>query len=489
MSFDMCEMAILSSGREVRLPWSTFSTTSIPDEIRTDVAEADGWRVLASTVQLVGYDIDVVDAPSANYLLLYNLYTGVLKCFVYAEGDVSGNNCTFWMLTTNKKTTLFNFSEGFAKPMDSPDSPQTLLLSTVSKNGITQGLDRGWNCFMTELAYDENSMNEQLSVLGFSLNKSIITFTGSYQSTSSGTIVTSTQNKSSIIDGIATGFGQAGKEWIKENMGTSGDKVIKFGTTVMQSVAEKGITGIVSSGLYKIFGSLLGTSKTSYDINFTTNGTIRIEGESTTPTSGLVEPLSGIPLGSLNQNLGVWNVATTPVSTLDAFAELQKCSSRLGGTDYYYKVKHSPAIELKVNPAVARSVTASVEMVQYEDDAKVPMTRPNGAVNMAFRSGNERILYSDSIVTIKETGNSYNVCMTDVLPGHTMNPSVPVFSMRDNKYMINDRLVFKVKTTVGGPYSTYSVKTFIPEFKYNASQSARPYTWTLQELINLGYQK
>lgn len=49
-SFDICEKAVLSSGREVKLPWSTSSTNSIPDEIRVDVAEADGWRVLYSTV-------------------------------------------------------------------------------------------------------------------------------------------------------------------------------------------------------------------------------------------------------------------------------------------------------------------------------------------------------------------------------------------------------------------------------------------------------
>lgn len=487
-SFDMCEKAVLGSGREVKLPWSISSTSSIPDEVRVDVAEADGWRVLYSTMQFVGCDMDVTDADvGTNYLLLYNIYTGVLKGFVYVEGDIPSNNCAFWMLTTDKRTTLFNFSGSFAKPMDSLDSPQTLSLSTVSKNGITQGFEKGWNCFMTELAYDENSINEQLSVLGYALNESSFTFTGSYQSTSSGTIVTSTQNKSSIIDGIATGFGQASKEWLKEEIGTSDDKVIKFGSTVLQSVMEKGITGIVSTGLYKVFGSLLGTTKTTYDVNFTTNGTIKIEGKSTTPASGLIAPLSGIPLNGLNQNLGVWNLVTNPVSTLDAYAELQKCNDIIGGTMYYYKVKHSPSMEFKVNPAVVSSITPSIEMVQYERNIEVPMTRPDGTINIAYRDGNDKILYCDDAATIKETENSYNVCIANVLPKNTVNPSIPAFNMRDNRYYINDKLVFKVKTTMGGPHFIYSAKTFIPKFKYKASQSARPYTWTLQELIKLGY--
>lgn len=139
----------------------------------------------------MGCNIDVTDADvGTNYLLLYNLYTGILKGLVYVESNASPNNHAFWMLTTDRRTTLFNFSEAFAKPMDSPDSPQTLLLSTASKNGITQGFEQGWNCFITELAYDENSINEKLSVSGFSLNESKVTLTGSYQSTSSGTIVT-----------------------------------------------------------------------------------------------------------------------------------------------------------------------------------------------------------------------------------------------------------------------------------------------------------
>lgn len=488
MSFDRCEKAVLSSGVEVKLPWSTSSTSSIPDEVRQDVSEADGWRILHSTMRIVGYDVDVADADiGTNYLLLYNLYTGILKGFVYAEGNVSPNNCAFWMLTTDKKTTLFNFSTAFAKPMDSLDSPQTLLLSTVSKNGITQGFEKGWNCFMAELAYDENSMNEQLSVLGFSLNESKVTFTGSYKSTSSGTIVTSAQNKSSIIDGMATGFGQAGKEWIKDNTGNSKDKAIKYGSLILQSVMEKGITSIVSSGLYKVFGSLLGTTKTTYDINFTTNGTIKMEGKSSIPSSGLIAPISGIPLGSLNHNLGVWNLTTAPISTLDAYAELQKCSDILNGIVYYYKVKHSPSMIFKVNPAIERSITSSIEMVQYSGNNEVPNTRPDGATRIAYREINEKILYRDDATIIRETNNSYNVCISNVLPRNTLNPSIPALDLRYNKYYINDRLVFKVKTTMGGPHLIYSAKTFIPKFQYNTSQSTRPYTWTQQELVKLGY--
>lgn len=81
-----CNKCILPSGAEVHLPWSAATTTSIPEEVREDVKEEDGWRILFTTVDISGYSETVTDADdSGNYLLLYNRYTGMLKGFYYAE--------------------------------------------------------------------------------------------------------------------------------------------------------------------------------------------------------------------------------------------------------------------------------------------------------------------------------------------------------------------------------------------------------------------
>ena len=75
-----CNKCILPSGAEVHLPWSAATTTSIPEEVREDVKEEDGWRILFTTVDISGYSETVTDADdSGNYLLLYNRYTGMLK--------------------------------------------------------------------------------------------------------------------------------------------------------------------------------------------------------------------------------------------------------------------------------------------------------------------------------------------------------------------------------------------------------------------------
>ena len=139
-----CNECILPSGAEVYLPWSTTAITSIPDEIREDVKEEDGWKILFTTVDISGYSETVTDADnSANYLLLYNRYTGMLKGFYYAEGNMQKNNNAYWLLTISGGTKLFNFVPYFAEPINSTNSPRQISLSTVSTNGITNGFDVG----------------------------------------------------------------------------------------------------------------------------------------------------------------------------------------------------------------------------------------------------------------------------------------------------------------------------------------------------------
>lgn len=498
-SWDTCIQGTLRSGKPVKFPWSDSSTTAIPDDVRTNIAEKDGWRILYTSIEFDGCDVNVTETDAGtNYLLLYNIYTGILKGFVYEERSVNPNNHAYWVLSTDRKTTLFNFSTKFAKPMDSPDSPQEVVLSMVSKNGLTKGFETGWNCFMTELAYDPNSINEKLSIFGYSLNKASITFKGAYQSTSSGTIVTAAQGQSSTINGIATSIGQSAKNWIKEKA-TGDNPIIEIGSAALQTITEKGISGIISTGLYKIFGSLLGTKRTNYDLSFTTDGSITIEGESTTPSSGLITPISGIPLNGLNHSLGVWNLATAPVSTLDAYAPLQRCQNGPQRIEYYYKVKHTPFANIQINPILQEQYDRhpSINLIQYIDGSEdeVGYTIPKGANEIAFREINySNVMYDDGTTRIAPSDNSYNILIANVLPDRTVDAStpggrsVPAIALRDRGYYINDRLACKIMLHFYCANEPYNVKTFIPTYKYNPTQSTRHYAWTQEELDRLGYR-
>lgn len=160
-----CDSCTLNSGYKTLLPWASGSASIIPFDVRNDIKEADGWKVLYSTIDIIGYNRRKNPADSkANYLLLYNRYTGILKGFVYLNTGEYKNNNAFWVLNIPQKTSLFNFTGEFAEPSNSVEAPHTVVLSNITTNTFTHGFENGWNCFMVELAYDKNSMAESLDI-------------------------------------------------------------------------------------------------------------------------------------------------------------------------------------------------------------------------------------------------------------------------------------------------------------------------------------
>lgn len=496
-SWDTCTKGLLRSGKLVNLPWSSSTQTTIPQEVRTDIKEQDGWKILYSTIDIDGYNENVTIADQeVNYLLFYNIYTGILKGFYYAE-SMTDNNCGLWQLSTSNQTKMFNFVPYFAEPINSASSPQKVTLSTISMNGVTQGFERGWNCFMLEIAYDEGSRNNQFNISGYALNQASITFTGAYNSNSSGTIVSTTQNKSNIIDGLASGSGAAAKQWIADNTTTDDNKnkAIKYGGIVIGEVLNKGISGIISTGLYKVFGSLLGKTNTTTNLQFSTNGKVVLNGKMVTPSSGFISPISGVPLNSLGYDLGVWNLEVTPTYTAKSYAELAKIKDESSGSDFYYYVTFTPDISLKKNPAVDVNVTSSVDVVRYDlYNGKVPHFYQDyllfGAYQSAYRDKFPAELYCDSLTIIKQSSNFYTVAARNLLPNRTSTSNVPAVEFESSGVNIRENIVFKILTEVYTPdHKIYSTKSFIPHHQFNNIQTARPYQWTYKELVNLGYRK
>ena len=318
--------------KKVLSPWANSISTTVPDDIRTEISVENHWEILYTNVDIIGYDETVTNADEGlNYILFYNQYTGVLKGFLYIESYVNSNNNAYWLLSIDGGTKLFNFVPEFAKPLDSTESPYQISISAITKNGLTQGFEQGWNCFMVELAYDENSMNEQLSISGYALNESTYEFTGAYNSTSEGTIVTSTNDSSNPIEGIANAFGNAGKNWINNNIGSDASKPIKIIIGGISSLIEKGISGFISAGLNLIFNSVVGSTHTSYDLQFSTNGKITVTGKSSQPSSGMIKPIAGVPLDGLGKRLGVWNLKTVPEYNVNAPLQLKGWTQNTSG--------------------------------------------------------------------------------------------------------------------------------------------------------------
>lgn len=103
-SWDQCDYCVTSSNLRVALPWATTMIGSIPTDVRKDVKKTDGWDLLYSNVNIQGYEHEVDTQPGANYILLYNHYTGVLKGFYYAA-TIQENNNAYWELTVPEENT------------------------------------------------------------------------------------------------------------------------------------------------------------------------------------------------------------------------------------------------------------------------------------------------------------------------------------------------------------------------------------------------
>ncbi|MCD8080755.1 MAG: hypothetical protein LUF04_10230 [Bacteroides sp.] len=264
---------------------------------------------------------------------------------------------------------------------------------------------------------------------------------------------------------------------------------------------DKTASGLISTGLYKVFGSLLGSSKTTSDLNFSTNGTVTLEGTLVNSSSGIVSPVAGLKLGSPDMDLGVWNLETAPSYRTRSTADLIK-------TDYtaypqnelvfFYQVQREVSnVQVVYNPRVANTFTVTATPViykKYNND-----TQPFGSYpDMGYISDRwtiETVLYTDSLTDITAcSSNMTFLARSDLWPNRKYEvqgiSKVAVYLV-GNPYKVSDNVALKIlvngRTTVNGTSTTfYSCKTFVPKQMYYYD-SARPYSWSIEELRKYGF--
>ncbi|MGL5226597.1 MAG: hypothetical protein ACRC77_00245, partial [Bacteroidales bacterium] len=397
-------------------------------------------------------------------------------------------------ISTNTK--LFNFAEYFAKPFVESSSNQ-IYLANITTNAETKGFELGWNSFMIELAYDPSSDLQKLNISGMAMNRAKIIMTGAYQSKSSGSILVSTAPPSGINDWIASGIGKAGAEWITDEMKKDEkNKVLKFAANSATDVLSNGIRSIISLGLNKVFGSVSG-SVINYDLKFSTNGEIKMQGELINSSSGLIKPITGLKLGSADLDLGIWNIQEDPIYLTENPIELTKCIPIMGGTQYDYKVKRSIQSPLLIlNPQASTGG-------QYISSSAVSYEKYGAAVNpcqiqrtykkIASLHGESQpnVLYKDSVSCIAEYSPIVKYSVMDVVPNYSDSQNKPAFMMDYDSFDVFDNTAIKVVFNSYTPHEGRTIqfqssKTFVPKQQFK-TKIARPKTWTYSELKQLGY--
>lgn len=488
------------NGSELRLPWANPSPTGIPDYIRTDVRQEDGWKILYSTVNIVNSDIPFVTGANTAIILLYNRFTGVLKGFVYMN-NVHPNNTAFWILSLSSGSKLFNFQKDFALAQNESGNPSNIVLTNVTNNYVTQGFENGWNCFLTELAYDPNSMNEFLDITAYTLNQTTYKFTGAYNLTSSGTIISETGHTgSSIVNGIASATGSVAKNWIANNTGANKAIRSESISKIIQSIANSSVTSLVKAGVNLVFGSLLGGSQKSgiSTLELQTNGKVSLDGGSQIPSTVNGATISGIPLNGIGEPLGVWNIESKPQCNYDEYAELVETTQRPAGQDYecIYKLNIKPFYNFVKNPYLGYNISHTAQIVEYTIqngltpkwfDILSNKTYMCNYVNYQGKNTRET-LYSDSTTCIKSINNPVYVSTTGMMPDRKSLDNKPVRDFLTGTWEARTNIALKITMTMYMGGATYiSCKTFVPEINYQSNTSARPYTWSYSELKNLGY--
>lgn len=505
-SWDQYEKCKLSNGIQVNLPWAKTALGSVPYSVRTDVKESDGWKLLYSNVSIVGYSHKVDKQAGANYLIFYNRNTGMLKGFYFAT-SISENNSAFWLLTVPSSSKLFNFASYFALPGNKGGQNQ-ISISAVTTNGITQGFELGWNCFMQELAYEPSSMTQSLDISAYALQKTKYEFSGAYNSSSSGTIVTAAQRSNNIVTGIATALGEEGKAWINRNIAGSDEanssKAIKstFVKSLVTNYMNQGIEGIVTLGLNKVFGSLFGVKGTSslskQSLQFSTNGTVKITGESVSAASGQVTPLMGIPLNGIGEPLGVWNLQEDPTYLIKSCPYLVSIPNQsLANPSFVYRVQYTPSYKIIVNPKANVTISASSSIAIYEKYAgkapNFPEKKPGKTPVDLYNPSFFKTIYKDSETTFKDqpNGNYFDIITWGNYPNKTSISNKPAYDFANSFYDVRQHAAFKfvAKIQRNGQTLAYSCKTFIPVNDFRLNGSDRPYNWTWQDLRNNGYVK
>lgn len=353
------EKVRLSSGvigvDSVAVPWSnTFASTLIPTQVRKDIKRENGWMLLK-------YTVNSNWGKNNSYMFFYNKYTGVLKVFYYCESNTPSST-GIWHLRIDVPQKLFSFIDELADPINGIYQKQDVYCTNRTASGTT-GFTYGWNYFQIELAYDPQFTKGTLYINPINRTNSSITLTGSYNSSSKGALIATTQTNSAkgTLDGFAKAAGEDAFNFVKEE---TKDK--KFAQKILDkigNIAHEGVSTIVSGGINKLFSSFIGrfnkTKTLNYDLQFTTNGKAELSGSISTETTGGLSP------GSLNLSpdvlgirLGVWNLEEQPIIYFDPTAKLLTSGEgkfpvyhlwRMNGgsmdkTSYSYKFKINPDI-------------------------------------------------------------------------------------------------------------------------------------------------
>lgn len=501
----------------VFVPWnSQYATSSIPDEVRKDIKAEDGWKLLRNSI--------IENKPGSNYLIFYNQFTGVLKGFYYLETASQGNN-GYWKISFGRNQKLLYNQDGFfTYPLSYNKNIESINVMNITQNP-TKGFTVGWNCFQVELAYDANQPNLTILIDAYQQNIGSMKIEGAYESTSSGTIIStpsvpSTNNADFSISGL-NAIGDNAKDWITSHISEGVDKkpIKDVAVKTLQEILSGNIKNLVNLSANLIFGSMLGggtdSEPNNYTLQFKTSGKVTLSGKTELPQTTSIPPIQiGI---SSSEKLGVWNLSDAPQINIGEYAKMKNVVNSWDGKPYIvYRIRkmintsyNDVLINENIKPylssyRIERAATRGHlpgENYNPTSASRKKLENRNG-INASDRETDIRkIIYDDGTTKIYSHYVTYLPPIEsvtnyiDILPHWISNETGrPVLNL--SEYYSSDKLhmstedlkiVFIYWINVNGKLKSFkSIRTYDPRYGFysNEDKGGRPYGWSWNVLFD-----
>lgn len=510
------EIKLSNLNKLVYVPWNeAYAISNIPDNIRKDILAEDGWILLRNTIK--------EDKPNMNYLIFYNQFTGVLKGFYYLENPTNGNN-GYWRISFDggSQKLLYNQDGFFTYPIDvSGKNISGVNVMNVTRNP-TKGFTVGWNCFQVELAYDPGQPNLTLNIDAYQQNIGSLSIKGTYQSQSSGSIISSTspsQEGNPFAKSSITAVADSAKSWILSNISINGSKrpIMNVAANTIAAIQSGNMKALIDLGCNAIFGSFLGgvgNTATNYSLQFKTSGEVSLTGTTQNPQTTAIPPIQ-ISISS-TEKLGLWNLSQAPKIEISQFGMVDLISTS-DGYAYITVSKNTkynsilPVVNEKVSPYMSYKLTAYPTRGHLDGESYnlTSKTRANLSIltergvyqATAFSTSFDKELFNDGKVKIlakssmgnPSIGGRYSFIFatkTEVpkwIHNTTGQPAVYLMGYYDDKKLNMTTEDLKIDLTysfiVNGKKKDFrSIRTYDPNYQFYTEGNTHPYGWTARML-------
>ncbi len=380
------ETFISWQGAQILLPWASGSNNSIPLEIKNDFSQIDGWKLLYNNFPYSSAD---------PVLILYNVYTGMVRVFMYVTTGQFYNNSFTWGFgaeTTVIQTAVMNFTRIDPQPSNiTYTNPTSYNLNYSSDpNTIPTGIAPNyWYYSEFETMYDPQLSqfthdNIEFKIKCFATDKKFVKLQGTITGSISGTFTLPSSSPAggmftelvsdfdvSKIGKIRWPTKDESKAFLKDlankQLNSSAKALLNQGLTSLGTnlLSTNPVIKFLTSGLLTTSSSTPGKINCSLKAKTTNDGTITsvYPGPSISfKFPGTAETNKGGLLPNYDSPLGVWCISNKPTVKYSQNVSFNSMENK-------YDVRNTFTIDntsfnVVINPAVT-NLCSSVFVNKY----------------------------------------------------------------------------------------------------------------------------